>query len=152
MQGGGFPNAVVSGYEWAVETALGRQEEGRTISWVRLAYDRVMDDVLWMSQDDRTTRRVAIVTLLQFEWGLNGEGHWEPVDFDEDTQWFDENDNPLPEFLKSGRSGDIIGHTEPSMENQPSGPGIWPANVTIGSRTTFWRRWPSGWEQWVPEV
>lgn len=144
---GVFSELYVRGYEAAVETALDRQEEGRTISWVRLAYDRVMDDALWMDEPgQRGWQRETIVTLLTFEWGLHGKGHWEPVDFDDDGP------NPLPEWLISARLGDILGHTEPGMENHPGSSSIWPASTTIIANTSYWRLWPSGWEKWTVEV
>jgi hypothetical protein len=147
-QPGVFSELYVRGFEAAVETALDRQEEGRTISWVRLAYDRVMDDVLWEDTEDqlRPHVRETIVTLLVFEWGLHGRGHWEPFDFDDDGP------NPLPEWLISARLGDIIGHTEPRMENHPGSSSIWPASMTVLANTSYWRLWPSGWEKWITEV
>jgi hypothetical protein len=123
---GVFSELYIRGFEAAVETALDRQEEGRTISWVRLAYDRVVDDVLWMEEGAGfvTQGRIAtIVTLLQFEWGLHGQGQWVERDFGDD-------DMNMPEWMHVCRLGDIIGHKENDV-------------------LEIWRLWPSGWEKWV---
>ena len=127
---GAFSELYVRGYEAAVETALDRQEEGRTISWVRLAYDRAVDDVHWTADDlfpAGFRKNETIVTLLQFEWGLYGEGEWVAQDYDDTAE--------IPEWLSMGRMGDIIGHT---------------TEDPVGLReTSFWRFWPSGWEKWT---
>jgi hypothetical protein len=124
---GAFSELYVRGFEAAVEVASDRREEGRTISWVRLAYDRAVADVEWMEEGPGMMtrgREATIATLLVFEWGVAGVGDWVLQNFGDD----DENE---PDFLNFGRLGDVIGHQEDD------------------GRVSYWRLWPDGWERWM---
>jgi hypothetical protein len=106
----------IQGFEWAIETALGRQEEGLDVSWVRLAYNRVVRDMDW--RDDALTGglfwRETAVTLLLFEWGVYGPGEWKPVRLAE-----------IPNQLANGRLCDVLLVGGEGWRLWPSGWELW---------------------------